>query len=82
VIDIDGPSGTAGGTVWQGYQNALSVKNPCVLVDMGLKQGDRVQFRIHEEDDTIEMGTKGCFKDACTEEGPGNVIGVYEVVKL
>ncbi len=82
VINVDGPSGTAGGTVWREYQNALTVKNSCVLVDMGLKKGDKIIFRIHEEDDTVEMGTPNCFKDGCTDEGPGNVIGVYDISKI
>lgn len=46
VVNVDGSSEMINGTLWQDYKNAVTVSNPCRMVDMGLKSGDRIGFKI------------------------------------
>lgn len=81
VVNVDGSSQIINGTLWQDYKNAVTVSNPCGMVDMGLKSGDRISFKINT-DKTSDTKIESCFAEYCFMEGPNTKVIIYDLKKL
>ncbi len=81
VISVNSTTKGLDGVRWQGHPNAVSVKNYCLLTDMGLQQGDQISFRVAKDPDYISPGNIKCAREYCLSQGPDYTITVYDVEK-
>ncbi|MES2278605.1 MAG: hypothetical protein V4592_21425 [Bacteroidota bacterium] len=79
AIDIEGPTGTGGGSVWVAsstntYNNAVNVANYCYLADQVAKTGYDITFDITKDNSSV---MPNCIVPQCYIKGPGPNSSVY-----